>query len=105
MYKSVLENQNLKIQLLIDESSADKKESDQLKDTSLPSEVVCQLVKSKRIIQKRQEFLEVVVKDVLGEFKKANLQHCAYTTYDLGLVESVQAKLTNHIQTTYGVKL
>ena len=51
-----------------------------------------------------QEFADLIISDVILEIGSANTQHCALTTHDLGIVNCVDAKITNHVLNTYGLK-
>jgi hypothetical protein len=51
-----------------------------------------------------EQFMDLVVKDVLNTISTANAQHIAHTTYDMGVVKAVVEKVTKHIKTTYKVK-
>lgn len=51
-----------------------------------------------------QEFADLIVKDVIDEIGSAKIQHCALTTHDLGIVNCVDAKITNHLLNTFGIK-
>ena len=51
-----------------------------------------------------QEFAELIIKDVINEIGCANMQHCAITTHDLGVVNCVDAKITNHLLRTFDIK-
>ena len=51
-----------------------------------------------------QEFADLIIKDVVKEIGLANTQHCALTTHDLGITNCAQAKITNHVLNTYGLK-
>ncbi len=51
-----------------------------------------------------QEFAELIIKDVINEIANSNMQHCAITTHDLGVVNCVDAKITNHILRIYDIK-
>jgi hypothetical protein len=49
-----------------------------------------------------QEFADLIISDVISEIESANTQHCALTTYDLGVVSCVESKITNHLLSTFG---
>ena len=51
-----------------------------------------------------QEFADLIIKDVIDEIGNANAQHCAITTHDLGTVNCVDAKITNHLLRTFDIK-
>jgi hypothetical protein len=51
-----------------------------------------------------QEFADLIIKDVILEVGSAKTQHCALTTHDLGIVSCVDAKITNHLYNTFGIK-
>lgn len=51
-----------------------------------------------------QEFADLIIKDVILEIGSAKIQHCALTTHDLGIVNCVDAKITNHLLNTYNIK-
>jgi hypothetical protein len=51
-----------------------------------------------------QEFTNLIIKDVLLEIANAKIMHCALTTHDLGIVNCVDAKITNHLHNTFGIK-
>jgi hypothetical protein len=53
---------------------------------------------------KLQEFANLIIKDVVDEIGSAKIQHCALTTHDLGIVNCVDAKITNHLLNTFGIK-
>ena len=52
--------------------------------------------------------LEHLVQDVLQEclvqIEVANSQHCAYTTFDLGIVNCAKEKIVNHVKEHFDVK-
>jgi len=50
----------------------------------------------------REKFAELIVRDVISEIGSANTQHCAITTYDLGIVNCTESKITNHLLSTFG---
>jgi DNA-binding ferritin-like protein len=51
-----------------------------------------------------QEFADLIISDVINEIANANIQHCALTTHDLGVVNCTESKITNHILRTYEIK-
>lgn len=51
-----------------------------------------------------QEFAELIIKDVINEIANSNMQHCALTTHDLGVVNCAESKITNHILRIYDIK-
>ena len=51
-----------------------------------------------------QEFADLIIKDVILEIGSAKIMHCALTTHDLGIVNCVDAKITNHLLNTYNIK-
>jgi hypothetical protein len=51
-----------------------------------------------------EKFAELIIKDVILEIGSAKIQHCALTTHDLGIVNCVDAKITNHLLSTFGIK-
>jgi len=51
-----------------------------------------------------QEFANLIIKDVILEIGSSKIQHCALTTHDLGVVNCVDAKITNHLLSTFGIK-
>ena len=51
-----------------------------------------------------EKFAELIIKDVIDDIGSAKIQHCALTTHDLGIVNCVDAKITNHVLNTYGLK-
>jgi len=50
------------------------------------------------------KFAELVIKSVLEDIADAPSQHCAYTTYDLNVVNCTKAKIAEHIKTKYNIK-
>jgi hypothetical protein len=50
-----------------------------------------------------QEFADLIIQDVVDEIGNAKIAHCALTTHDLGVVNCVDAKITNHILETYNI--
>jgi hypothetical protein len=51
-----------------------------------------------------QEFADLIIKDVIDEIANAQTQHCAFTTYDLGITSCTEAKITNHLLRTFNLK-
>lgn len=51
-----------------------------------------------------EKFAELIIKDVILEIANANTQHCALTTYDLGMASCVESKITNHLYNTFSIK-
>jgi hypothetical protein len=51
-----------------------------------------------------QEFADLIIKDVIDEIGNAKIMHCALTTHDLGVVNCVDAKITNHLLSTFDIK-
>jgi len=51
-----------------------------------------------------EKFAYLIIKDVIDEIGSANAQHCAITTHDLGVVNCVDAKITNHLYRTFDIK-
>jgi hypothetical protein len=49
-----------------------------------------------------ERFADLIISDVISEIGSANTQHCALTTYDLGIVSCTQSKITNHLLSTFG---
>ena len=49
-----------------------------------------------------QEFADLIISDVISEIGSANTQHCAITSYDLGIVSCTESKITNHLLRTFG---
>ena len=50
------------------------------------------------------KFAGLLIKDVLEQIAAVPTQHCAYTTYDSGVVSCVVAKITTHIKEHYDIQ-
>lgn len=54
--------------------------------------------------EKIEHLVQDVLQECLVQIEVANSQHCAYTTFDLGIVHCSKEKITNHIKEHFEVK-
>jgi hypothetical protein len=54
--------------------------------------------------EKLETFAKDVIVECLKQIEVANSQHCAYTTFDLGIVNCAKEKITDHIKQHFEVK-
>lgn len=54
--------------------------------------------------EKIEQLVHDVLQECLIQIEVANSQHCAYTTFDLGIVNCVKEKITNHLKQHFEVK-
>jgi hypothetical protein len=55
-------------------------------------------------IDKLAPFAKDVIIECLKQIEIANSQHCAYTTFDLGIVHCAKEKITNHLKEHFNIK-
>jgi hypothetical protein len=53
--------------------------------------------------EKLETFAKDVIVECLKQIEIANSQHCAYTTFDLGIVNCAKEKITDHIKEHFNV--
>jgi len=53
--------------------------------------------------EKLETFAKDVIVECLKQIEVANSQHCAYTTFDLGIVNCAKEKITDHIKEHFNV--
>lgn len=54
--------------------------------------------------EKIEQLVQDVLQECLVQIEVANSQHCAYTTFDLGIVNCAKEKITDHIKQHFEVK-
>ena len=54
--------------------------------------------------EKLETFTKDVIVECLKQIEVANSQHCACTTFDLGIVNCAKEKITDHIKQHFEVK-
>ena len=54
--------------------------------------------------EKLEQLVQDVLQECLDQIEIANSQHCAYTTFDQGVVDCAKEKITNHVKQHFDVK-
>jgi hypothetical protein len=53
--------------------------------------------------ERAEQFAKLLIKDILNQMHTINLNMCASTTYDLGIIECARQKLIYNLEDNYGL--